>query len=167
MTANTPIYGFTYPCPGEVVDPAAFALLAGQIDTKLNDVNNDWILDLNRYNVDISSSANQTITNGVDTVLTTPQYTFPISGVWIVSAQVFNQSTPVTLNSMRARLRINATARFGMTTNPEAFAIGYPQPTVPMVAVAGDVASITFFYNGSGTMDVNANLQAKLLCRIA
>lgn len=167
MTANTPIYGFTYPCPGEVVDPAAFALLAGQIDTKLNDVNNDWLLDLTRYNTDISMVGVQTITNGVDTVLTSPQYTFPISGVWVVSAQVFKQSSPVTLNMMRARLRINATARFGMTTNTEGGTAPPPDPSVPMVAVAGDVASITFLYNGSGTMDVNANLQAKLLCRIA
>lgn len=119
--------------------------------------------------MDQNTSANQTITNGVDTILTQPgsQYTFPVAGVWIVSAQIFNQSTPATLNMMRARLRLNATARFGMTTDPEGGAIAAPQPTVPMVAAAGDIASITFLYNGSGTMDVAAFLEAKLLCRIA
>lgn len=166
MTANTPIYAFTYPCPGETVDPAAIALLAGQIDTKLSDVNADWINMLNRRNTDFFG-ATQNIATGVDTQLTSPQFTILEAGVYIVTCNVVNVSTPATLNSLRARPRINATTRFGITQRVKNLAQFPPIPSVPMICVAGDVISMNVFYSGAGTMDVQGTLSIKQLCRIA
>ena len=166
MPKNTDIYGFTYPCPGDLVDAAAFALLAGQIDTKLKDVDNDWLAALNRRNNDFGGAV-QNIATGVDTVLTTPQYTVAESGVYLVSALVINNTTPATWNSFRARLRINATARFGITQRIKNLSQFLPEPAVPLVAVAGDVFSITVLYSGVATMDVQGFIAIKQLCRIA
>jgi hypothetical protein len=160
MPANTDIFGFTYPCPGEAVGPASFALLAGQIDTKASELNTDWFEMLNRRNSgDLFSAAVTVVTNSVETQLTTPTYTFPVAGVYLVSAEVYSMSAPATINMFRAR--------FGVTMNTENFVTSGGRPVVPMVAAAGDVASITVFYNGSGTMNVQGRLAAKLICRIA
>jgi hypothetical protein len=166
MPGITPIYGFTYPCPGEAISPATIALLTGQIDAKMSDVDADWFYMLNRYNTEVPG-VTQNIPNGVETVLLAPTYTFPVAGVWQVTAAVIPFGGPATINMFRARLRINATARFGITANTQNFVLNTPRPQAPMVAAAGDVASITCIYNGSGTMDVQGRLAAKLVCRIA
>lgn len=167
MPASTPIYGFTYPCPGEAVSPAAIALLTGQIDTRMSDVDTDWFEMLNRRNINDSFGATQNITAGVETPLVTPTYVFPVAGVYFVFGDVFSLSTPATINSFRARLRLNGVARFGVTQNTENFITSAPRATVPMVAAAGDTASITVFYSGSATMNVQGRIAAKLVCRIA
>lgn len=166
MPANTDIYGFTYPCPGEAAGPAAIALLAGQIDTKVNDVNNDWFYMLNRYNADVQG-VTQNIPNGVETVLATPSYTFPVAGVWQVTFAVIQFGGPATLNMFRARPRLNAATMFGHTVNTQNFVTSPARPAVPVVAAAGDVMTVACIYNGSGTMDVQGRMSAKLLCRIA
>lgn len=166
MPENTDIYGFTYPCPGEAITPAAIALLTSQIDAKLSDVNTDWFEMLNRRNTTVQG-VTQNIAAGAEVVLATPTYVFPVSGVYIVDFEVFSLSSPATINSFRARPRINATPRFGVTMNTENFITAGPRPGVPMVAVAGDTAAVAVVYNGTGTMDVQARLGAKLLCRIA
>lgn len=167
MPKSTPIFGFTYPCPGEIVDPAAIALLAEQIDAKAAQLNDDWFEMLNRRNPPETFGTVQNIAAGADTVLTTPTYVFPVAGVYIVSGAVFSQSAPATIASFRARLRINATARFGVTMNTENFITSAPLPTVAMVAAAGDTASIITIFGGTGTMNVLGRLNAKLVCRIA
>lgn len=166
MPANTDIYGFTYPCPGEAAGPAAIALLAGQIDTKVSDVDADWFYMLNRYNADVQG-VTQNIANGVEVVLATPTYTFPVAGVWAVSFAVIQFGGPATLNMFRARPRLNAATLFGITINTQNFVTNTPRPTVPIVAAAGDTMTVAVIYNGTGTMDVQGRMSAKLLCRIA
>lgn len=166
MPANTDIYGFTYPCPGEAVSPAAIALLTGQIDTKMSDVNTDWSEMLNRRNTTVQG-ATQNIAAGVETVLATPSYTFPVAGVFIVSIEIFALSSPATINMFRVRPRHVATVRFGVTMNTENGILSGGRPTVPMVAAAGDIATVSTIFNGTGTMDVQARMSVKMLCRIA
>lgn len=166
MPRNTDIYGFTYPCPGEAVSPAAIALLAGQIDTKMADVDADWFYMLNRYNTTVQG-VTQNIPNGVETVLATPSYVFPVAGVWAVSFNVIEFGGPATLNSFRARPRLNAATMFGYTVNTQNFVTSPARPTVPVVAAAGDTMTVACLYNGTGTMDVQGRMAAKLLCRIA
>lgn len=169
MPDSTPIYGFTFPCPDEVVGGAAFATLANQIDAKLNEVNADLIFALNRPNVDIidGTPSTQTIPANVDTVLTLPTstYTFQTAGVWIVRAYMHTSSAP-TMQMMRGRIRQNAVVRYSYISNTEG---DIPHPVVPVgpiIAAVGDVITLTFQYTGAGTMDVFARLSAKLLVRI-
>ena len=166
MPANTDIYGFTYPCPGEAVGPAAIALLAGQIDTKMADVNTDWSEMLNRRNTTVQG-VTQNIAAGAETVLATPSYTFPVAGVFLVSIEIVALSSPATINMFRVRPRHVATVRFGVTMNTENFILSGGRPTVAMVAAAGDTATVSTIFNGTGTMDVQARMSVKMLCRIA
>lgn len=168
MPQSTPIYGFTYPCPGELVTPASIALMAGQIDTKMADVDTDWVDMLRRRNSGPTVGTTQNIAAGAETALTTPTYTFPVAGIYIVRASAFQLTLPATRNMFRARLRINGVVRgFGTTMNTENGIGDSPHPNVPMVAAAGDVASITCIFNGTGTLDVQGHISAKLVCRIA
>lgn len=171
MPANTPIYAFTYPCPGEDVDPLAFQTLAGQIDTKMNDVNNDYLLALGRRNVDlpITAAGTQVIAAGADTVLTpaSSTYTFPAAGIYSISAGVTINAAAATLNMERLRVRQNAVLRFATTRNPgnelgvEINAYGV------MVAAAADVLTMSYLFNGTGNQTVAPYLSVKMLCRIA
>lgn len=169
MPDQTPIYGFIYPCPDEVVTPAAFTTLANQIEAKLSDVNNDLSLALNRYNVDQGGTATtQNIPAGVDTVLViaTSLYTIPVAGVWMVRARMHTLVSPATVNMMRGRIRQNGVVRYSYTSNTEG---NNASPVVPLgtiVAAAGDTISLQFLYNGAGTMDVFAELSARMLVRI-
>lgn len=168
MPANTPIYGFTYPCPGELVTGTTFATLASQIDTKMLDVNNDMVLALNRPNRDLTSSgATQNIPAGVDTVLTLvgSQYVIPMAGVWIFQVTVLPASSP-TVNMMRASVRQNGVVRFRFNANTENNNAAPVQPAGPIVAAVGDAITTQFLYNGAGTMDVTAEFTAKMIVRI-
>lgn len=169
MPDTTPIYGFTFPCPDETITSAAFTTLANQIDAKLLDVNADLTLALNRPNMDQGATTpTQTITAGVDTVLTiaTSLYTIPAAGVWVVRASI-NTLGVATVNMMRGRIRQNGTVRFSYVTNTEGNNPGPVIPLGPIVAAAGDAITLQFLFNGAGTMDVFANLNAKMLVRIA
>lgn len=168
MPENTPIYGFTFPCPGDLITAGSFTTLANQIDTKLVDVNNDLTFALNRPNVDqTETSVVQTIAAGVDTVLTVPSslYTIPMAGVWIVRAMI-NTFSAATVNMMRGRIRQNGVVRYSYTTNTEGNNTGPVFPVGPIVAAAGDAISLQFLFNGAGTMDVFATLSAKMIVRI-
>lgn len=168
MPDSTPIYGFTFPCPGEVVSAADFTLLANQIDAKLLDVNNDLDAALLRRNFRVFPPGTQVITAGVDTVLTIPgsSYVIPESGVWVFSAAVFPQTLP-TVQMMRARIQQNGVTRSGFTHNTENNVTNAPTPFGPIVAAVGDTITIRFLYAGAATMTVRALLSAKLIVRIA
>lgn len=168
MPDTTPIYAFPYPCPGDTVDDADFAALAAAIEAKLIDVEDDYLLALNRFNTDFSSST-QTIPAGVDTVITTGQYTIPAGGdgIWVISSQVFNATTPATTNALRIRVRQGAVSRFGFTSNAEGNTPRNAMAVGVIVAVAGDVISNTVLFSGVGNMDVFTSSDAKMLCRIA
>jgi hypothetical protein len=168
MPKSTDVYGFTYPCPGETIDPAAFQTLAGQIDTKLADVNTDWTTALNRRNYDLFSAQQSGIASGVDTVITAAdsQYTIPVAGIWLFSIQATHFGW-ATINVARLRVRQNGTLRFSQTQNCENNSQQLPHPKGPMVAAAGDVMSTAFFFTGTGTATVQLQISAKLLVRLA
>lgn len=168
MPDATPIYGFPYPCPGESVDANDFAFLANAIEAQMIDIEADYLLALNRFNVDLGG-VTQTIPPGVDTVIVSPQYTIPAggAGIWVVMAHLFNSTTPATTNSMRVRVRQAAVSRFGFTANAETNTPRNAMAVGVIVAAPGDVISSTVLYSGVGNMDVFVNLTAKMLCRIA
>lgn len=168
MPDSTPIYGFTYPCPGEVVSAADFTLLANQIDAKLTDVNNDLNAALLRRNIQVTPPGTQVIPAGVETTLTIPgmTYVIPEAGVWVIRVAVFPQTFP-TVQMMRARIFQNGVLRSGFTHNTEADVTNPPIPFGPVVAAVGDTITTRFLYSGAGTMTVSAVFSAKLIVRIA
>lgn len=168
MPENTPIYGFTYPCPDEVVSAADFTSLANQIDAKLLDVNNDLNAALLRRNIQVTPPGTQVITAGVETTLTIPgmTYVIPEAGVWIFRVAVFPQTFP-TVQMMRARIFQNGLLRSGFTHNTESNVTNPPIPFGPIVAAVGDTITTRFLYSGAATMTVSAVLSAKLIVRIA
>lgn len=168
MPDTTPIYGFPYPCPGEVISPLAFTNLANAIDAKLLEVNDDRIFALNRPNVDLDDSSSQVIPAGANTVLTTSDstYTFSTAGVWVVWIEVSITSAPPTIAWQHAEVRQNAVARFAFGADSENNNPVNIRPEGPIIAAAGDVITATFMYIGTGTATVRSKLSAKLLCRI-
>jgi len=168
MPESTPIYGFTFPCPGETVSPAAFTTLANQIDAKLVELGTLTNFALNRPNVAINESGSQTITAGVDTVLTLIDSTFviPTAGVWVVHVEVRPQTLPPTLTMTRARVRQNAVVRFGFNHDAEGNNPVICRPAGVIIGAVGDVITTQFLYTGSGTMDVQAELSAKMIVLI-
>jgi hypothetical protein len=169
MPGQTPIYGFLYPCPGEVVNPSTFQVLANQIDAKLLELQADYILMLNRKNFDSPNSAAQTVNAGVDTVLTsaTVTYTVPMSGLWIFYAHAFVINVTGTVNSHRLHVRQNGVVRFGEVQNTETNLTINCDAAGPINAVAGDVISLQWLFNGTNTEDVIATLDGKMLVRTA
>lgn len=169
MPDATPIYGFPYPCLGEPAGAPDIQALALAIDTKGNDINNDYVFALNRPNADVLNIGSQVVPNGVDTLLTTASSTVTIlrAGVYAVTAGVDIFGTAATLNMERLRVLQNAVFRFGQTKNP-GNELGVPvKAHGAIVAAAGDVITMSYLFNGTGNMTVSATISLKLLCRIA
>lgn len=169
MPAPTPIYGFTYPCPGELITAGAFTTLANQIDAKLADLQADLTLGLNRYSSYTSSVANQSIPTGVETVLTAAgmSYVIPMAGIWIVRCEVIPQSFPATITVERARIHQNGVFRFGFSQNTEGNSTRRVVASGPIVAALGDTITVRFLHTGSVAMDVSGTLTTKMLVRTA
>lgn len=167
MPGQTPIYGFLYPCADELISAASFTTLANQIDSKLTELNNDLTFALNRPSVSLPPNATQTITANTDTILTLPSstYTIPVAGVWIVRVLVRTNDL-ATVSMMWARVRQNAVVKYGYVQNTEGDSPVPVPPHAAIVAAAGDVLTTFFRFNGAGTMDVSAELDAKLIVRI-
>lgn len=166
MPANTPTYGFTYPCPGDTVDATDFQLLATQFEAAFTVVDQDYDLALNRYNVDLSG-VTQNIAAGVATVITTPQYTVPVDGVYLVSAVFSPQTSPATFNALRVRVQQAAVSRFGFTINTELNTGRTYATSGPVVATAGQVIRTEALFSGALTLDVLVNLTVRMVCRVA
>lgn len=173
MPANTPIYGFTYPCPDDTVDAADFATLANEIDAQLLSMQDDEDWSLGRYSVQQTMSPNQAgLAQGVETVLVNAgsTYVIPADGVYIANA--FTQVTATTsVDSARLRLRRNGVAIPGRTynnanapfaTNTFTFSI----PSNPFVCAAGDTISAAVLWFGVGTATVFFVLDVRMIVRI-
>lgn len=171
MPENTPIYGFTYPCPGDAITAATFATLANQIDTRLLAMqdNEEWAL--GRYSVIQAMSPNQAgLAQGVETVLVNAgsTYVIPADGVYIASGAMQGTAT-TNVDSARLRLRLNGVAIPGRTYNnapassqTELFTV----PTAPFVAATGDTISAAVLWFGVGTLTVFFRLDVRMIVRI-
>lgn len=169
MPASTDIYGFTYPCPGDLITATSFATLANQIDTKLLDLQADYTLGLNRYSTYTTAAASQSIPAGAETTLTSAgtSYTIPMAGIWVIEAEVIPTSSPATITVERVRIFQNATPRFGFTQNTEGNNTRTVVASGPIVAALADVITIRFTHTGSVNVTVDANISAKMLVRTA
>lgn len=173
MPENTPIYGFTYPCPGDTIDAAAFATLANQVDTQLLALQDDEEWSLGRYSVSQVMTPNQAgLAQGVETVLVNAlsTYVIPADGVYIANA-LFLVAATTSLDSARGRLRLNGNPIPGRTYNnasspfsnqTQAFSI----PGNPFVAVTGDTISAAVLWFGVGTATAILRLDVRMIVRI-
>lgn len=169
MPANTPIYGFTYPCVGETIDPADFSLLATQIDTKLASLASDEDWALGRYAVRLTPPSQGAIVAGAETqiVAAGSQYTILADGVYVASFEGFLSAT--TVDAFRIRLRRNANVFFGrsISVDPALASSGSIEASsIPFVAVVGDVISATVLFAGTGAGTVQFKGSIHMMVRI-
>lgn len=173
MPENTPIYGFTYPCPGDTINATSFSTLANQIDARFLSMQDDEEWALGRYSVDQQMTPNQAgLAQGVETVLVNAgsTYVIPADGVYIANA-VTQVTATTSVSSARLRLRLNGNAIPGRTynnanapfvTNTFSFTI----PSNPFVAATGDTISAAVLWFGVGTATVFLLLQVRMIVRI-
>lgn len=162
MPQNTPIYGFTYQCPGDVVDAADFTTLGAQIDAVIaaqDTARNDA---LNRYNSGTIFGASQAVAANTDTTLATPLYTFPVAGIWVVRGSMNNPGF-ATVNMTRVRIRHNTTDYDGQTQNTEPNIGLEPWAGVPLVVAAGDTCQLRVMYNGVGPVNISGNMTVRMI----
>lgn len=171
MPENTPIYGFTYPCPGDPVDATDFQTLATQIDAALASLAVDENWALGRYSVRQTMTPSQAgLVQGVETVLSNANstYVIPADGVYVASAEL--RLTPTTsCDSVRLRLRRNGVAIPGRVLNTaSAFATGaaFVVPSAPFVCAAGDTLSAAVLWFGVGTGTASLVWQVRMIVRI-
>jgi hypothetical protein len=169
MPDVTPIYGFTYPCPDEVVGPLAFQVLANQIDSKLNDLAAGQTAALNRPNARRESASNIATNNVVQvTVGANSSFVIPTAGVWLVSAFVPSVGGAGALNEVRLRVRQNTTPRFGVTRNTTGgMTLLNTNCFGPLVCAVGDTIDTDFFYTGTLTVSYTVIMNLKMIVRIA
>lgn len=167
MPANTPIYGFTYPCPGDLITAGAFTTLANQIDAKLLDLSDDLDIGLNRHSTFLYALPPQLVPTGVDTALTALTYVIPMAGVWIVKANAFTADNPATITVERIRVLQNAVYRFGFTQNTEGNVPKQCDAQGPIVAAVGDIISVNFLHTASVAINVGGHFAAKMLVKSA
>jgi|SRR5688572_928085 len=173
MPENTPIYGFTYPCPGDPVTAASFATLATQIDTRLLSIQDDEEWALGRFSVQQTMSPNQgAIAQGVETALANAgsTYVIPADGVYVANATTQITAT-TSVDSARLRLRLNAVSIPGRTYNNAnaPFAtntFNFTVPSAPFPAVAGDTISAAVLWFGVGTGTASFTLHVRMVVRI-
>lgn len=171
MPESTPIYGFTYPCDGEIIDPTAFQTLATQIDTRMASV----LLDENYATGRYSSSTTAADQAGIAAATETPMvnagstYLVPADGVYWVTAQLFIGIAAADFAAQRIRVRLNGTPLFGRTYNAATpNTIGGPTPATGLiVAAAGDTISMAGYFNGTGPGTAfQQRLMVRMLVRI-
>lgn len=168
MPDQTPIYDFTYPCPGEVVNEASFSTLTGEIDAVTTTLDTAAFYALNRYNVLPVIGNSELAAVGV-TTLPTPQYVFPADGIWEVYAELTGfGSGETTINGHRVFFLHNATEYHGQTQNTEANTAIPPWAQNVLIVAAGDTLRVRYFWSGTGgPRSVTAMLSARMLCRLA
>lgn len=169
MPDVTPIYGFPFPCPDDMVSPTDFFDLASAIDAKLQTLANDEQATLFRPSFDLFSVSNTAaagvtkVTTGGESSIVTPQ-----NGIYMATAEVLPEAgDPVTLDAMRLRVRLAGTPVFGKTYNRvNDGAIGSPQFNCTGLFRANefDLIDTDFLFTGSGNMDYRVQMSIKLIC---
>lgn len=171
MPANTPIYGFTYPCESDAINFAAFQTLANQIDAKLLDIAADRDMATGRYNVQQDMSPTQGgIAAGVVTPLTNAGSTYvaPISGIYVVDAYTSLVATTITWAWLQ--VRVAGTAKFGrMVNNNDGASLSrvWDLPGCPVIVLSGQTIDTTMTFTGTGAGTASLHLNIRMIVRLA
>lgn len=170
MPANTPIYGFTYPCNTDTVTFADFALLANQIEARLTSIRADANYATGRYVHLLNAGPQAAIAPSVETPLTNvgTVYNVPAEGIYHVS-YIGDISGTTTLDSYRIRIRRTATPLFGLSANNNGGSTAFhPQIDVSglLYANVGDTINSTVIWFGTGTATVTLSVHIRQVVRI-
>ena len=168
MPASTAIFGITYPCGGDTIDPDALATFAQTMDAALAQGAADLAQATNRPNAQVQASATtQSVVINVITTLTytdesydndamadlatnNDRLTIQTSGVYLVWG-AFNTGSTTTQTSAAIILTVNGVEvgryktrpRSTQTTNRVSLAI-------PLSLAAGDIVRAQALWTGSG-----------------
>ncbi len=167
MPDATPIYEFPYPCPDDVISPAAFSDLANAIDAKLNELATQEQETLFRPSFELFGVTN-TAAAGVVKVTTGTESSVvaPLSAVYMVTAEASPQTGGVSVDAIRLRVRLAGTPFFGNTINHVNDGGLFPSPhcTGMLIATAGDLIDTDFLFTGSGNLDYRVDMTIKMIC---
>lgn len=179
MPGSTPVYGITYPCSGDTIDPTVFADHAQSTQDALNQASllEDQLLRPPAALVTQPSGA-QTITAGVTTVVTYTTVTYDTAGMFNIASptiltigqpgtylanfQLERETLPGSQTSFRAAILLNGVEVAYLKSDESTGAF---DPDTPMWVsalmpslVAGNTVSTNALYTGTTTMTISALL---------
>ncbi len=167
MPASTPVYGITYPCSGETIDPSVFATFANTLDAALAQGTAALAQATNRPNVQVQATAAQAVVINVVTTLTytteiydndamadlaanNERLTIQTDGVYFIWG-AFNTGSTTTQTSAAVILTVNGVERGRYKTRPIAINnFASVSMSMPMSLLAGDIVRMQGLWTGSG-----------------
>jgi hypothetical protein len=168
MPATTPVYGITYPCGGDTIDPGVLATFANSIDAALAQGAAELAQVTGRPNAQVIRflPAQAVVLNTVTTMtyvdetydndgmadlaVNNDRLTVQTSGAYFIRGRV-NAGSATTMTSVAVILTVNGAERGRSKTRPlttEDF--GEVELSMPMNLVAGDIIRMQTLWTGSG-----------------
>lgn len=167
MPATTPVFGITYPCSGDTIDPAVFATFANTLDAALQSGTDTVATALNRPNVQVSATTNQSIVLATDTTLNfdTERYdndsmgagglittlNVNTTGVYLLSATAILNSGFTTLTTLSLFATVNGLEVLRYKTKNPTFSGGTKCTLAgPIDCLAGSSVQVRARWTGTG-----------------
>jgi hypothetical protein len=168
MPASTPVYGITYPCGGDTIDPAVLAVFANSIDAALAQGAAELAQVTGRPNAQVARSlpAQAVILNTITTITyvdevydndamadlatNNDRLTVRTDGGYFIQGRV-TAGSATTMTSVAVILTVNGIERGRSKTRPlstEAF--GDVSLSMPMNLVVGDIVRMQTLWTGTG-----------------
>lgn len=174
MPASTPVYGITYPCGGDTIDPDALAAFATSLDAALAQGAADLATATGRPNAQIGATGTQTVVINTSTNLTfdtevydndnmgnlavnNDRLTCQTAGAYFIWGAFFLTSGFATLTSVNVILTVNSVERGRQVISGDVGSYGL---TIPVNLSVGDVVRVQARWTGSGGP---ANITSRLL----
>ncbi len=173
MPASTPIYGITYPCGGDTIDPDVFATFATTMDAALAQGAADLDAVVNRPNSQIQELAAQAVVINVSTGLGFGTVVYDndnmvnlavdngprivTAGAYFVRGEFQLSSGFTTLTSVNVIITVNAIERARLIGEGD---VGNYGLTVPLYLDVGDYVELRALWTGTGGP---ANVTSRLL----
>lgn len=168
MPASTPVYGITYPCGGDTIDPSVFATFADSMDAALAQGAAEMAQLTNKPNAQVSAQVFpqlvvlNTITTltfntevydndaMADLAVNNDRLTIQTDGAYLIWGMFATGST-TTQTSIAIILTVNGTERGRYKVRPRSSdTFGQTELTMPMNLVAGDIVRMQGLWTGSG-----------------
>jgi hypothetical protein len=165
MPASTPIYGITYPCGGDTINPAVLATFANSLDAALAQGRAELSEVTNRPNAQMSGTTSQLVVINTSTDLTfeaevydndgivnlassTSALIIQTAGAYFIWGAFRLASGYATLTSVNVILTVNGIERGRkITSDNDDIEFGF---TIPMNLDVGDLVRVQARWTGTG-----------------